>query len=384
MILNSIRHFLLCAFLAALISGCTVSLPDEISLSNEEPTASPATPTALPSPEPTPTVTTKPVTCADEALTCVGLVTDIGQLTDRSFNQSAWEGAQRAEKDLLVKIDYVETVSVADYAENIDYFVQKEYDIIITVGFGLSEATLEAAVENPDIHFIGVDQFQASTLENVAGLIFPENEAGFLAGVLAAMVTKTDTIGAVLGPEAIPPIVAFKEGYELGAYAVNPEIIVLHEYHPGPIDIAFGDELWGANQARTMMDAGADVIFAAAGNTGTGALLEVANDDSSFCIGVDTDQWLVIPEARPCLMTSAKKEIQTGVFELISWSILGDFRSGNFVGDVSLADFHDFDAQIPSTAKNLLKDLAFSLANDTIEVDGSYTITNPPSVDLSR
>lgn len=324
------------------------------------------------------------LTCAHKEKLCVGLVTDVGQLNDKSFNQSAWEGVVRAKTDLLATVDYIETQHPEDYAANINQFVKQEFDIIVTVGFGLAESTTEAAHANPEIDFIGVDQFQENEIPNLAGLIFPEKEAGFLAGALAAMVTKTDIVGAILGPDFIPPIVAFKEGYALGVRAIDEEITVLHQYHSGPLEIAFTDSDWGTQTAQLMLDQGADVIFAAAGSTGNAALVETANNSTAFCIGVDTDQWLVLEEAHRCLLTSAQKEIQSGVFELISWSLLNDLPAGNFVGDVSLAGFHDFDPKISASAKSLLTKLDVDLSNNTIPLDGSYQIETPPSLNLRR
>src|SRR5574339_366932 len=116
--------------------------------------------------------------CKDEGTFCVGLVTDVGKINDKSFNQSAWEGVQRAEKELGAKIQYIETADAKDYAKNIGTFGDEGYDVIVTVGFALGEATAAAAATYPEVDFIGVDQFQAETVDGVAGLNFPEDQAG--------------------------------------------------------------------------------------------------------------------------------------------------------------------------------------------------------------
>ncbi|MFZ1401452.1 MAG: BMP family ABC transporter substrate-binding protein, partial [Candidatus Promineifilaceae bacterium] len=152
--------------------------------------------------------------CSSEELFCVGLVTDVGEIDDKSFNQSAWEGVQRAADELGAQVDYIETSDAKDYGANIALFADAGYDVIVTVGFALGEATLEAAATYPDIDFIGVDQFQGEAVANVTGLMFNEDKAGFLAGALAGMLTETNTIAAVLGTDLVPPVVAFKEGYE--------------------------------------------------------------------------------------------------------------------------------------------------------------------------
>ncbi len=304
----------------------------------------------------------------------IGLVTDVGRINDRSFNQSAWEGVKLAAKELGLaedNIKYIETKDSKDYADNINQFVENGYNVIVTVGFALGDATREAAQNNPDIYFIGVDQFQPEPLPNLAGLIFPEDKAGFLAGVLAASLTKTGTIAAVLGTDLVPPVVAFKEGYEAGARYVNPDIKVISTYHPGELSQAFVDPEWGAATAKQAMDQGADVVFGAGGMTGNGALQEVAAAAEAgkevYCIGVDTDQWETLPAAHPCLVSSAMKLITPGVAELIKMAYEGNFPGGNYVGDVGLAPFHDFEDKVPQDVKDLLKKVREGLMNGSID-----------------
>ena len=166
--------------------------------------------------------------CAKEDVVCIGLVTDVGEVDDKSFNQSAWEGAQQAAEELDGIANYIETKDAKDYAANMQLFIDKGYDYLVTVGFAMGTATVEAAKANPNVKFVGVDQGQwTETVPNVIGLIFHEDQSGFLAGALAAQMTKTNTIAAVLGTDLIPPVVAFKEGYEAGAKYINPE----HQRH---------------------------------------------------------------------------------------------------------------------------------------------------------
>ncbi len=305
--------------------------------------------------------------CSSADVFCVGLVTDVGQIDDKSFNQSAWEGVQLAEKELGAKIDFIETRDAKDYAQNISLFAEQGYDVIVTVGFALGEATAEAAAQYPDIDFIGVDQFQGEPVSNVAGLIFAEDKAGYLAGVLAAMIADDQqTIAAVLGTDLVPPVVAFKEGYEAGARSVNPDIKIISTYHPGGLDVAFTDPEWGATTAKQAIDNGASVIFGAGGNTGNGALIEVAGHDGKFCIGVDTDQWGTVPEAQPCLISSAMKLITPGVLGLVKASMDGSLPSGNFVGEVGLAPFHDFDSTVSQEIKDKLAEVDAGLRDGSI------------------
>ncbi len=287
----------------------------------------------------------------------IGLVTDVGRINDRSFNQSAWEGVLKAQADLGLTdedVKYIETQDTKDYADNMAQFIDAGYNVIVTVGFALGDATTEAAKNNPDIIFIGVDQFQGEALPNLAGLIFHEDQSGYLAGVLAASMSKSGTVAAVLGTDLVPPVVAFNEGYIAGAKSVNPDITVISTYHPGEISQAFVDPEWGAATAKQAIDQGADVIFGAGGITGNGALQEVATHEGLYCIGVDTDQWETVPAAQPCLISSAMKLITPATAELIAQAQDGSFAGGNVFGAAGLADFHDFDSVIPQEVKDLL------------------------------
>lgn len=306
---------------------------------------------------------------AEAAAIKIGLVTDVGRVNDRSFNQSAWTGVQNAAAALgLTEEDYkyIETQDAKDYADNLGQFVDAGYNVIVTVGFALGEATVTAAKENPDIYFIGVDQFQAEALPNVVGLVFHEDQAGFLAGALAAHLTQSGTIAAVLGTDLIPAVVAFKEGYEAGARHVNPDIKLISTYHPGELSQAFVDPEWGAATAKQAIDQGADVIFGAGGQTGNGALQETATHEGLYCIGVDTDQWETVPAAHPCLVSSATKEIIPSVEDLIAKAAQGTYESGNYYGGAGLAPFHDFEDKVPQEVKDDLAALSAGLQDGSI------------------
>ncbi|MBW7881556.1 MAG: BMP family ABC transporter substrate-binding protein [Caldilineaceae bacterium] len=305
----------------------------------------------------------------------IGLVTDVGRVNDRSFNQSAWEGVLQAASALGLQegedVKYIETQDAKDYADNMQQFIDAGYDVIVTVGFALGEATTKAAQENPDIYFIGVDQFQVEALPNLTGLIFHEDQSGFLAGALAAQMSKTGTIAAVLGTDLVPPVVAFKEGYESGAKYINPDINLISTYHPGEISQAFVDPEWGAATAKQALDQNADVIFGAGGQTGNGALQEVAAavqaGEEVYCIGVDTDQWNTLPAAHPCLISSAMKLITPSVVDLVqTFAADGSMTSGNYFGGAGLAPFHDFEETIPQEVKDKLAEIEAGLADGSI------------------
>jgi basic membrane protein A len=356
---------LLLALLAVACGGGAAETPAEEPAEEAVATEAPAEEEAAPTEAPAEEEATGD--CADEGVLCIGLVTDVGRIDDKSFNQSAWEGAQQAAEALgAAEVNYVETTNATDYAANIALFADQGYDIIVTVGFAMGEATLEAAGNYPDIDFIGVDQFQGEAVPNVTGLVFNEDKAGYLAGVLAASLSESGTIASVLGTDLVPPVVAFNEGYLNGAASVNPDINIIATYHPGGLDVAFTDPEWGATTAQQAIDQGADVVFGAGGQTGNGALIQTAGNEGLWCIGVDTDQWETVPEAHPCLVSSAMKLITPGVVDLATLSNNGEFPGGNFFGAVGLADFHDHADAVPQEVKDLLETTNAGLLDGSI------------------
>jgi basic membrane protein A len=310
--------------------------------------------------------------CADEAVYCVGLVTDTGKVDDKSFNQSAHEGAMAAAKDTNGFYKYIETQDAKDYAANISQFTNKKYDTIVTVGFLMADATTAAAKANPTTRFIGVDQgydAKAVTEKNITGLVFPEDQAGYGAGYLAGLMTKTNKLGQVLGLK-IPPVQKYALGFEAGAKAANPEVKVSTVYHPAA-DNAFNDPVWGAGEAKKVLAQGADIVFGAGGGTGNGALQEVAKASGAgtdkFCIGVDLDQWDTVPAAQPCLITSAMKLITQGVTDTVTSAKDGDFKELQTLGKAGLAPFHDFDSVVPADVKSKVDEVVKQMEAGTLK-----------------
>jgi basic membrane protein A len=307
----------------------------------------------------------------------VGVVTDVGKVDDKSFNQSAWEGVQRAQRELGAQIKFIETTDPKDYAKNIDQFAQDNYDVIVTVGFAIGQATADAARKYPRIKFVGVDQFQEKETENLAGLIFDEDKAGYLAGALAGMMTKSGTIGQVLGTPVVPPVEKFGFGYIQGAKAVKPDVKILSACHPGGLAKGFTDPDWGKSTTLQMLDQKADVVFAAGGQTGNGGLI-AANERKALGIGVDTDQYLTLPEVKASLLSSAMKLITPGVFGIVKNAQEGKFKGGNVVGEVGLAPFHDLDAQVPAAVKSKLAEIDKGLKDNSIKVGFQRPTGNCP------
>jgi basic membrane protein A len=308
--------------------------------------------------------------CGTEDGFCIGLVTDIGKVDDKSFNQSAWEGAQEAASINGGFAKYVETQDPKDYAANIALFAEAGYNVIVTVGFLMAEATAVASEQYPDVKFIGVDQFYAGSAANYSGLIFPEDKAGFIVGYLGGYLTTSGKTAAIAGgPDSIPPVRKFIEGFVAGVgYAAKEQGKNFPKassvYYTGAN--AFQDPAWGASTAQQYLDQDYDVIFSAGGKTGNGGLARTAQKSGAYCIGVDTDQWETVPEAQACLVTSAMKLIPQGVVALVGQVKDGSFAGGNYVGDVGAAPYHDFDSKIPSEVKTKVEEVTAKVISGEI------------------
>ena len=296
--------------------------------------------------------------CGTASAFCVGLVTDLGKVDDKSFNQASWEGAKAGATKAGGFAKYIETTDSKDYAKNIALFADKGYNVIVTVGFLMGEATAAAGVLYPNIKFIGVDQFNASTATNVTGLIFDEDKAGFLAGYLAGWLTKTNKVGGVFGMKEVLPVRKFGEGYVNGIKYAGKErkktIKSTVVYHAAG-DTAFSDPAWGATTANQLLTQGYDVIFGAGGSTGNGALGKVAQKKGALCIGVDIDQYFTVPEAKSCLVTSAEKKLVDGVSTLVGQAKAATIKGGNYTGKVGLSPFHDLSSKVPAAVNAALK-----------------------------
>jgi basic membrane protein A and related proteins len=309
--------------------------------------------------------------CTKPEVFCVGMVTDVGKIDDKSFNQSAWEGLQQAKTDKVADwVQYIETTDAKDYGKNIATFADAGYDAIVTVGFNLTGDTATAALAYPSIYFIGIDQFQewpydtdtTNDIANLSGLNFPEDQAGFLVGALAAMMTETGKIGSVCGTDAVPPVWRYGEGYRAGAAYIDPSVEVYVVYHSDVgFDKTFTDPEWGATTADSMIANGADVIFGAGGKTGNGAITEAATQ-GVYAIGVDSDQYFTLPEAAPKMLSSAMKLITPGVAELIALAKdaqagTSAFPSGNYIGLAGYAPYHDLEDVVPDDVKTRMEEI---------------------------
>lgn len=269
--------------------------------------------------DPEPTAT--PETEGSETATTikVGMVTDVGGINDQSFNQSAWAGLEAlAAENEGIEVQYLESATDADYSANIQTFVDDEYDLIICVGYMLADATREAAEANPDQKFAIIDDATNADLENVACLMFSQEQASYLVGVVAGMMTETNNVGYVQGMVS-PNMNLFGIGYVSGVKSVNPDATI-QQYNAN----SFADSAAGAAAATDMVTKGADVIYHAAGGTGAGVISACA-DNGIYAIGVDSDQAYLAPET---VITSAMKRVDIASQDISLAVLNGEFTGG--------------------------------------------------------
>ena len=323
----------------------------------------------------------------------IGVVTDVGTIDDRNFNQYTWEGALAgAEAIGAPEPQYAISAQSADIGPNIQAFVDQGYDIIVTIGFAAGADTINAALANPDIRFIGIDQAPcinedgtpddtftcagdpAVLLPNVQGINWREQQPGYLAGIVAASVSKTGHIAAVGGTAVIPAVVNYIEGYANGAKSINPDAVVTVTYVSGAPDAAaFNDPAGGQAIAQQLLaqDPDIDVMFQVAGKTGNG-VLQAACDASIYGIGVDVDQFISTPETAACTIVSAEKKLTKNVSDAIQRIAAGEdqggiLRLGIDTQDVGLSPFHDFESLITPETSDALAAAEAALADGSLQ-----------------
>jgi basic membrane protein A len=308
----------------------------------------------------------------------IGVVTDVGRVDDKNFNQYSYEGAKAAAASLGTTAEYVVPKDASDYTKDIQSFVDQKYNIIVTVGFNLGDATIKAAKANPDIWFIAVDvapcvdetgapdstyacKGNASTLlPKLIGIQFQEDQAGYLAGIVAASVSKTGTIGQLGGINNNPAVVRYMQGYQLGAASYNPAIKVQTDFFStGDITKAYGDPVYGKTfSAQFIQQKGVDVLFQVAGSTGNGAL-DAACDANILAIGVDVDEFQSYPSADKCIVTSAEKHLSSAVNQTITAISNGKAAGGiskfNAANDgIGISAFQNKSVTIPADVQGKL------------------------------
>jgi len=341
-------------------------------------------PTNTPTPEPTVTSfpthtpTVEPTrTPAPSLIKKVCLISQ-GTMQNGDFNYLAFAGMTRAQETFGFETLFLESNTFDGLAE-MQACIQNGGNVIISVGFIQAESALQIAQENPDVYIIGIDQFcEGDYPNNLTCMTAREDQAGFLAGVIAGLMTKTNIIGGIYGID-IRAVVRFRNGFEQGARYVNPNITILGEYTD-----SFTDEALGQQYAQRYLNQGADIIFGAGGMTGSGAI-KYAAQQGVYVIGVDTDEFFTSfgggsVAGAEFILTSGMKAIDAGVYQLLS-ALAGDsaytFAGGNYElnvanGGIALADSHL--ATIPEDVLARVENVAELLKLDIVDIEGNIAI----------
>lgn len=310
-------------------------------------------------------------------------VTDTGGVDDKSFNQTAWKGVEDAQRELGIEAKVLESNAETDYQPNINSFIQQKCDLIITVGFLLGDATKQAAVENPGSKFSIVDYSYDPEVPNVLGQVFATDEAAFLAGYLAAAVSKSGIVGT-FGGINIPTVTIFMDGFYYGVAYYNQQKgtrVQVLGWHPATKEGLFTNNFDslsdGREFAKNLHDEGADIIMPVAGPVGQGssALAMELGADALKIIGVDVDWYETVPEHRPVFLTSVMKRMDTTTLDAIKQAMAGTFTGGVTVGTlandgVAIAPFHDNEPLVSAEMKAELDAVRAAIVAGTISVKG--------------
>ncbi len=360
------------------------------------PTAAPAT--AMPATmvmTAAPAATVAPTTASAPSVN-VGIVTDTGGIDDKSFNSLAWKGVQDATAQLGVGGKFLESKQQSDYQKNIQQFLTEKDNLIVTVGFLMGVDTATAAKANPTTDFAivdyaypdcfgtqveGKDCGSKTDMSNVRGLNFQTDQAAFLAGYVAAGMSKTGKVGT-FGGVNIPPGTIFMKGFEAGVKyynTKNSKSVQLLGWSTAKNDGVFVNNFTstddGKKTAQTLQQEGADIIMPVAGGVGLGSAAYCMSSKTCLIIGVDADWFLTAPEYQSIELTSVQKKVNAAVFSTISDVKNGKFTGGTVFyalkdGGVDLAPYHNFDSQVPDALKAAVAQAKADLISGAITVDG--------------
>ena len=267
----------------------------------------------------------------------IGMISDTGGVNDESFNQSTWEGLQQAQEKYgkdKVQVKYVESSQEADYTPNIETFVEEDLDLIIGVGYKMAGAIEEASKNYPDVQFAIIDHSYEKQPENVTSLIYEDNTAAYLAGLVAAKKTETNKV-AFIGGIKSATLDKFEYGFRAGVKAANPNCELTVRYLN-----SFSDSALAKSVANQMHKDGVDVIYTAAGAAGTGAI-EAAKENNKMAIGVDVDQSPLAPDN---IISSTMKNVNVSIVNLVGEILEDNYQGGQVIvntlasGGVGLSD----------------------------------------------
>ncbi len=329
------------------------------------------------------------VMAQDDAISRICMVLNIGRVDDGTFNEVSYSGLLDIRRDYDLSPEdtiYLESNGPQDWASNIQTCINDGFDVVVTVGFLLGEDTLAAAQNNPDIYFIGIDQYLEDGPQNYVGIQFRDDEAGFLMGYLAGLVTESGTVAGIYGPR-IPVIKRFRHGFEegvrLAAQVTGQNITALGRYLSG-----FDNADEGIAYSQEVIGRGADVVFNAAGVTGSEGILYAAAQDV-YVIGVDQDEYFTsfgggTAPGASFIISSALKRVNIGVYDMVSALLEGNldaFPGGSIYvlslenGGISFANPHESD--VPQE----IYDQVIAIGGD-LAFGGLTTGVNPVTGDL--
>jgi basic membrane protein A and related proteins len=314
-------------------------------------------------------------------------VTDTGGVDDRSFNQTVHDGILRAEEELGIQSQVLESQSDADFEPNINTFLDQECDLIITVGFLLGEATATAAEANPDQKFaiVDFDFFDEDgndvTYDNVKELTFATDQAAFLAGYVASAMSQSGTIGT-FGGVNIPTVTIFMNGFEAGMNYFNDQeggSVKLVGWNSANQNGLFTDSFEDLDKGRQfgqqLLDEGADVIMPVAGPVGLGTAEAVRDAGGASLVWVDTDGCVSAPDFCDLFLTSVMKNMDVAVFDTIEAALNDEFEGGLYVGTlenegVDLAPYNEFEDEVPQDVKDAVEEIKAGIIDESIPVGG--------------
>ncbi|MFJ5861683.1 BMP family protein [Pseudarthrobacter sp. NPDC092439] len=314
------------------------------------------------------------------------IVSDSGGFDDQSFNQSSYEGLKKAEADLGIKVNQVESKTNNDFEPNLRAMVTAGCDLTVTVGFLLGDATKAQAEANPDSHFAIVDFGYETPIENVKPIIYDTAQAAFLAGYLAAGTSKTGTV-ATFGGIKIPTVTIFMDGFADGVKYYNEQknksVKLLgwnKEAQDGSFTGDFEKQDVGKQLTRNFLDQGADIVMPVAGPVGKGAgaalkEAKAAGKDVKL-IWVDSDGYLTAPDYKDIMLSSVMKLMGDAVETVIKDDVEGNFDNTPYVGTlenegVQLAPFHDFDSEVPAELKSELDQIKKDIVDGKLKVESA-------------
>ena len=291
------------------------------------------------------------------------MVADIGGINDESFNQSAWEGLQQAEKDFGIEVKVIESKQASEYLQNMESLLDEDVDMVIGVGYTMKEDIQKQAENYPDKQFVLIDETYDTIPENVTPILFRENEAAYLTGLVAGKMTKANNVGFIGGIQT-PVVSKFEYGYKAGVKEANEKATVNVQYAG-----TFSDAAKGKSIANQMYGNGSDIILAAAGGTGLGSI-ESAKEQNKYAIGVDRDQSDLAPNN---VLTSALKKVNVGVYDTVKEFVEGKLISGQ----EKVYGLKEDGVGIPESTKNLVPQDIIDYVNSMIEKVKSGEIKVP-------